>query len=267
MAVPLKRTDFQKITGEADFPDYLKPFVQGETLHYWCNTCVDYRLRGIWVQMRVLWDLEAATGAGDTHLAVFRGTHSAVEVRQGADQGYRPELYVLPNEAADRAGVGTALERKMAALQARFPGIAVRERGLSFHVTIPDSYRVGHEAHFRRSLSNSCAICKTRKLCRPGRRRTCWPSISSPRRALPRPSRVFRGKKLFQKTLLASRRACPGGINPPARQVVEIVSDASSYSATLARTRTFSGDRPSLLQRKIWAIRVECSGTEPCGLV
>src|SRR5262249_28602634 len=116
LAVLLKKSDFQKVTGETDFPDSLKPCVQGDTLHYGCNTHVDYRLRGIHVRMRVLWDLEAAPGAGDTHLAVFRGTRSAVEVRQGADQNYRPELYVLPSDPADRASVGAALERKVADL-------------------------------------------------------------------------------------------------------------------------------------------------------
>ena len=34
------------------------------------------------------------------------------------------------------------------ALQKDFAGVMVEERGAEIHVTIPDSFRVGHEAHF-----------------------------------------------------------------------------------------------------------------------
>jgi hypothetical protein len=34
------------------------------------------------------------------------------------------------------------------ALQAKYPGVAVEDRGAELHVTIPDVFRVGHEAHF-----------------------------------------------------------------------------------------------------------------------
>ena len=41
-----------------------------------------------------------------------------------------------------------ALMEKIGALQQRFPGVAVVEAGEGLWVTIPDRYRVGHEAHF-----------------------------------------------------------------------------------------------------------------------
>jgi hypothetical protein len=44
--------------------------------------------------------------------------------------------------------VKAALEARVAALAKQFPGIAVEDRGAEFRVTIPDRYRVGHEAHF-----------------------------------------------------------------------------------------------------------------------
>ena len=37
---------------------------------------------------------------------------------------------------------------KVAALAARYPGIAVENQGTQVRVTIPDTLRVGHEAHF-----------------------------------------------------------------------------------------------------------------------
>ena len=41
-----------------------------------------------------------------------------------------------------------ALERKVQSLQADFPGIDITDLGSHFRVTIPATFRVGHEAHF-----------------------------------------------------------------------------------------------------------------------
>jgi predicted dehydrogenase len=126
---------FKQVTGQA-----------GPGLDYYCNTQVTYALRGICVKLDVLWNWEAPAGTGDTHLAIYRGTKSRVEVRQGAAEKYVPELYVV-------GGVGAALAKKVAELAAQYPGIAVEDRGGEFRITIPDKYRVGHEAHFAQVAS------------------------------------------------------------------------------------------------------------------
>jgi hypothetical protein len=144
----LRLADFQEITGEPGFPDVVAPNVTDGRLAYFCNNLVSYTVRGVHVRLDVRWDLQAAAGGGDTHLAVCRGSRSCVEVRQGAAENYRPELYVVPNRVEDERGVAAALERKVAALQVSYPGIGVEERGGELRLSIPDSYRVGHEAHF-----------------------------------------------------------------------------------------------------------------------
>ena len=141
-------TDFQRVTGDTVFPEYLRPQLDRESLPYFCNTQVTYVVRGVHVKLDVLWDFEAAAGAGDTHFAVFRGSRSRVEVRQRKEQNYKPELYVVANRAADHAGVLAALRGKVDRLQTTFPGIAVEDRGDEALVAIPDRYRIGHEAHF-----------------------------------------------------------------------------------------------------------------------
>jgi predicted dehydrogenase len=142
----LSRSDFQQITGFADFPPFLSAQLDGGRLPYFCNNRVNYTLRGIHVTLNVLWDLQAAAGAGDTHQAVFRGSRARIEVRQGKEEGFRPELYVVP--ATDKAAVETALKRRVDALQTAFPGIAVEHGGSVCRVAIPDAYRAGHETHF-----------------------------------------------------------------------------------------------------------------------
>jgi predicted dehydrogenase len=144
----LTRADFQKVTGEGAFPPFLRPWVREERLDYFCNTRVSYTVRGVHVKLDVLWDFEAPAGGGDTHFAAFRGTRSRVEVCQGQEQNYRPELYVVPNLAVERPAVGAALRDAVERWQTTYPGVAMEEQGEEFRVAIPDRYRVGHEAHF-----------------------------------------------------------------------------------------------------------------------
>lgn len=143
----LDRAQFQAVTGEADFPAFLHGQLAGGALPYFCNTQVAYRLRGIHVKLDVLWGYEAEAGAGDTHLAIFRGSKSSVEIHQGKTQNYKAELFVVP-AAGERQKVAEALDRKVKALQPRWPGVAVSGTDERLHVTIPDKHRVGHEAHF-----------------------------------------------------------------------------------------------------------------------
>lgn len=129
----LTAAQFRQVTGEA-----------GDGLDYYCNTRVSYAVRGVHTKLDVLWRWEAPPGTSDTHLAVYRGTKSRVEVRQDKEENYRPELYVVPGTA----DVRQALEGKVASLARQYPGVAMEDRGADIRVTIPDEYRVGHEAHF-----------------------------------------------------------------------------------------------------------------------
>jgi predicted dehydrogenase len=127
---PMTAEQFKQVTGQP-----------GPGLDYYCNTSVTYALRGIHIKFDVLWNWEAPAGGGDTHFAVYHGTKSRVEVRQSAKEKYVPELFVVGD-------VGKALHAKVGELVAQFPGIAVEDHGGEFRVTIPNEYRVGHEAHF-----------------------------------------------------------------------------------------------------------------------
>jgi predicted dehydrogenase len=127
----LSAADLQRITGE--------PATQA--LDYYCNTAISYVLRGLHVKLNVLWNFEAPPGGGDTHLAIYRGTRSRVEIRQGPEEGYRPELFVVGKTER-------AVRERLAVLQTRFPGLDIEQKGDQSKITIPDRYRVGHEAHF-----------------------------------------------------------------------------------------------------------------------
>src|SRR5262249_31493223 len=107
----LTRASFQQVTGEAEFPGCLTPFIQGDRLDYYCNTRVSYKVRNVHAELNVLWNLETPPGGGDTHLAVFKGIRSRVEVRQTQAQSFKAEIYVVPNRARDMSDVLAALQR------------------------------------------------------------------------------------------------------------------------------------------------------------
>ena len=143
----LTKADFQRVTGLRDFPALLAGQVKDDRLDFFANAEVAYELRGVRVRLEALWSYEAPAGGGDTHFATVRGRRARLEVRQGPEQKYRTELYVVP--AREQAGaVRAALDRKLAALGASYPGVTVEEAGGELHVIVPDRYRTSHEAHF-----------------------------------------------------------------------------------------------------------------------
>jgi predicted dehydrogenase len=157
-AIP--EADFKKVTGGQSFPASVQAKVQNGVLQYDCNTITSYTLRGVHVTLNVIWDWEAPAGAGDRHYAVYRGKKASIEVRQTKADGYKAELYVVPNPGADVVAVQGAVERRLASIA--FPGVTAETRGKEIHVVIPDKFRDGHEAHFARVTRNFLAYLQDR---------------------------------------------------------------------------------------------------------
>jgi predicted dehydrogenase len=150
----IPEADFRRVTGEARFHPSLAGAVKDGKLEYYGNTLVSYALRGVHARLNVIWDWEAAPGAGDTHFAFYKGTRARIEVRQTRADRFRPEVYVIPAAANLKAQVLSALQAKIASLQGSYPGVTVEDRGTEIHIVIPDAFRVGHEAHFAEVSSN-----------------------------------------------------------------------------------------------------------------
>jgi len=159
----MSKADFEKVTGDAEFPQFLSKHVKNGQLEYFCNNSVHYTVRGTHVKLDILWSWEAAPGTGDTYDASFRGSKARVEIRQGKPEHYIPELYVTPASASVKAEVFSALKKKVAALQKVYPGIAVEESGAEARLVIPERFRVGHEAHFAQVTNKFSGYLKSPK--------------------------------------------------------------------------------------------------------
>jgi hypothetical protein len=139
---------FRQLTGEPGWPEYLEPWIRGASLDYFCNTRVQYQIRGVHASVETRWDWEAEAG-DDTQTACYRGSRAQLELRQGAEDRYRSELYVVPF-----ADIAAALEHRISALQTAYPGVSLAKLGREWRVTIPDALRIGHEAHFAQMTRN-----------------------------------------------------------------------------------------------------------------
>jgi predicted dehydrogenase len=140
----MTREEFKRVTNEPNFPEYMAGNVKDDKLEYFCNGSMTYALRGVHVKLDVIWNYEAPAGGGDTHVAWFKGSKSRIEVRQAQAH----TIHVIPNDPSLKAEVMVALQKKVAALQTKYPGVAVADESDKLRVTFPDKYRDGHEAHF-----------------------------------------------------------------------------------------------------------------------
>jgi len=163
-STPLSRVQFAKVTGADNFPEFLRKDVSGDTLNVFANGDVTYRLRGVTAKVTASWKFEAPPGSGDTHYSEMRGTRATLTIRQGAEQRYKPTLYVEPAPASTASDTEKALTAAVAKLQATHPGVAFRREGSAWAVTVPAKYDVGHEAHFAQVTENYLAALRAGKL-------------------------------------------------------------------------------------------------------
>lgn len=143
------RPQFQRITGEAQFPDYLRDQLNRQgNLPLYSNGEIDYLLNGHHVRVRVQWDYEAPEGGNDTHFTMIRGTRSNLVVRQGMEQNYRATVYVEPADGVTMQELQPAFASMMTRLQQQYPGAGYVEVPGGWELQIPDEFHYGHEAHF-----------------------------------------------------------------------------------------------------------------------
>jgi predicted dehydrogenase len=149
----LSQSQFQRVTGEPRFPEFLKPAVKlnasgDDQLDYFANNSVSYTLRGIHVRLTVRWEFAPAAGAKDSETAIFRGSRARIEVRQGSEQRFQAEIYVIPNQAEGLAEAAHALRRRVELLQTAYPGLSFEREAGRLRLVIPEGLRIGHEEHF-----------------------------------------------------------------------------------------------------------------------
>ena len=151
---PITLEQFGRVTGATEFPAFLAGHVKDGVLQAPANGEFTYSLKGVHARVSVTWEFEAPPGAGDTHFSVMRGTQASLTIRQGAEQGYKPVLYVERAASVSAEAHEKALRAAIKKVAKKWPGVDIRREGNSFVVTVPEKYHNGHEAHFAQVTEN-----------------------------------------------------------------------------------------------------------------
>ena len=108
---PMSKEQFKEVTGLDTYPDYLQKDVVGDTLKVYSNGDITYKLKGLYAKVSVIWNYTFPAGGGDTHFSVMKGSKADLIIRQGKEQGYKPELYIEALPGVDLV----AYEKELAA--------------------------------------------------------------------------------------------------------------------------------------------------------
>jgi predicted dehydrogenase len=147
----LTRSQFEQVTGEKAWPEFVRDAVRGDRLEYYDNNTVLFTVRGVHVRASSQWEYEAPKGAGDSYLAVYRGGRATIRLGAGAAEHYTPEVEVIPNPAADREQLLTALRERLRAMNSRYPGLSLRDEADGrIRVVIPNGLRARDNGSFAR---------------------------------------------------------------------------------------------------------------------
>lgn len=146
----LSLEQFERSTGLDAFPEYLNQYVENGQLKTNSNGEINYKINDIHAKVSVIWNYQAPEGSADTHYSIMRGTKSNLVIRQDKKENYIPELYIEPVGEVDMEAFENDLKSSVSDMQEKYPGIELSKDGnTGWKVVIPETYRTGHEAHFR----------------------------------------------------------------------------------------------------------------------
>ncbi|MBR5334587.1 MAG: Gfo/Idh/MocA family oxidoreductase [Alistipes sp.] len=150
-ATKISRDKYRLVTGKENYPSFLRKDVVNDTLHVYSNGEMNYQLAGVNCRVSVVWNFMAEVGTegtGDTHYSVVKGTKANIEIRQGAEQGYKPMLYVV-NKGDDADSFEKTLQAALRSINSRYPGLeASRVADNEWQIVIPSSITKTHEMRF-----------------------------------------------------------------------------------------------------------------------
>ncbi|MBT8314223.1 MAG: oxidoreductase, partial [Maribacter sp.] len=149
----LTGSQFQKVTGLEAFPTYLDKDLVDNKLKVYCNGEMNYTIKGKHAKVSVIWNYEAPEGTGDTHYSIMRGTKSNLIIKQTKAEDFKPTLYIeVLDETNFEERFNRALSNEIGEL---FPGTTGDKLSSTlWRINIPNTLKLGHEAHFAQVTEN-----------------------------------------------------------------------------------------------------------------
>jgi len=159
----ITKEQFRGVTGLDEFPDYLQKDVNDGKLYVFANGEMIYQVKGIWAKVSVTWNYQAPPGGGDTHYSVMHGTGCDLIIRQGAEEGFLPTLYVENIKGKGFSDFTLKLKEVLAALP--YDSLQAEPvKNNMLKINLPSKYRITHEEHFGQVTEKFLEYMKSGKL-------------------------------------------------------------------------------------------------------
>jgi predicted dehydrogenase len=149
----LTRSQFERVTGEKAWPEFLHQAIKNDQLEYYCNNTALFTIRGVHASIRDRWEFESPGALDDSYLVLYRGSRATVRVRQTKEENYIPEVDVIPNAGVTRAEVIAALETQLKQLSITFPHLSLHDSGTEIRIVIPREDRTRNGSSFRQLVN------------------------------------------------------------------------------------------------------------------
>jgi predicted dehydrogenase len=152
----LSKEMFAKVTGANEYPDFLQKDLDGDKLKIYCNGSITYKIKGKHAKTSVIWNFQAPEGTGDTHYSIMRGTQCDLEIKQGAEEGYKARLYITLKKGVDATIFEQQLKMSVESkISQKYAGLMLKKlNGTTWTVDVPAKYKIGHEQHFSQVTKN-----------------------------------------------------------------------------------------------------------------
>lgn len=146
----LTRSQFELITKEEQFPDYLMTDVSEDSiLNVTANGEFIFNVRDVYARVSAQWGFTNPQG-GDTHYSNMRGTRANLVIRQDLEQDFTATLYVEPKGDAVPDEFETTLNSALNELSGRYPGLSAEQSEFGWEIIVPEQHTETHEEHFTR---------------------------------------------------------------------------------------------------------------------
>jgi predicted dehydrogenase len=159
----ISKEEFKAVTNLDEFPDYLQKDIKDGKINVYANGEIVYQIKGVWAKVSVTWNYAPPAGGGDTHFSVMRGTKCDLVIKQGAEEKFKPTLYVENIKGATVKDFTEELKKALASLP--YDSLTVEPVGkTALKINLLDKYRVSHEEHFGQVTARFLEYMKEGKL-------------------------------------------------------------------------------------------------------
>ncbi|MCX6333835.1 MAG: oxidoreductase [Bacteroidia bacterium] len=159
----ISKEEFKAVTNIEEFPDFLQKDIKDSKLYVYANGEIVYQIKGVWAKVSVTWNYQPPIGGGDTHFSMMHGTKCDLVIKQGADEKFKPTLYVENVKGATLKDFTITLRNALTSLP--YDSLIIEPVGkTALKINVLNKYRVSHEEHFGQVTARFLEYMKEGKL-------------------------------------------------------------------------------------------------------